>query len=129
MPRWNLTAGAARPNPQGTFKVTNLTLSQTFILQGSEATIANGVPQSCYVINNVSYYTPDTPLKLADQFVNGTNVYKLDQFPTKTVNVAAAYGVSVVTRNHKGWIQLVLKNSLDVMDSWHFDGFGFHVVG
>ena len=129
MRRWNLTVGAARPNPQETFNVTNVTLSQTFTLQGSEATIINGVPQSCYVINNVSYYTSDTPLKLADQFVNGTNVYKLDKFSTKTVNVAAAYGVSVVTGNHKGWIQLVLKNNLDVMDSWHFDGFGFHVVG
>lgn len=129
MRRWNLTAGAARPNPQGTFNVTNVTLSQTFNLQGSKADIVNGVPQSRYVINSVSYYTPDTQLKLADQFVNGTNVYKLDQFPTKTVNATATYGVSVVTGNHKGWIQLGLKNSLDVMDSWHFDGFGFHVVG
>lgn len=124
--RWNMTAGAARPNPQGTFNVTNVTLSRTFILHGSTAEI-NGVPR--YVVNNVSYYTVDTPLKLADYFLNGSGVYHLDQFPETTINLHAAYGVSVVTGNHKGWIELVFKNNLDVIDSWHLDGFGFYVVG
>lgn len=59
MNRWNMTAGAARPNPQlqGTFNVTNVTLSQTFILQNSVAEI-QGHPR--YVVNNVSYLTPNT---------------------------------------------------------------------
>ncbi|KAL4621584.1 hypothetical protein ACB092_06G239500 [Castanea dentata] len=95
--RWNMTAGAARPNPQGTFNVTNVTLSQTFILQNSVAEI-QGHPR--YVVNNVSYLTTNTPLKLADYLNNGL-----------------------------GWIELVFKNHLDFMDSWHFDGFGFYVVG
>jgi iron transport multicopper oxidase len=127
MRRWNLTAGAARPNRQGSFNVTNVTLSQTFILQGSKAAI-DGL--SRYAINNVSYYTVDTPLKLADYLVNGSGVYNLDQFPVKTVNAAAAYGVSVVTGIHKGWIELVFMNNiLDAVNSWHFDGFGFYVAG
>lgn len=124
--RWNMTTGAARPNPQGTFNVKNVTLSQNFILQSSEAEIM-GVPR--YVVNNVSCYTVDPPLKLADHFLNGSGVYQLDQFPVKSVNAEAAYGVSVVTGNHRGWIELVFKNSLDAMDSWHFDGYGFYVVG
>lgn len=124
--RWNLTAGAARPNPQGTFNVTNVTLSQTFLLQGSKGEI-NSQPR--YVVNNVSYLTVDTPLKLADQFVNGSGVYQLDWFPTNSVNTEAAYGVSVSTGIHKGWIELVFINKLDVIDSWHLDGFAFHVVG
>ena len=121
-----MTAGAARPNPQGTFNVTNVTLSQTFILQNSVAEI-QGLPR--YVVNHVSYYTQDTPLKLADYKGNGSGVYDLDQFPVKSVNAEAAFGVSVVTGNHKGWIELVFKNNLGFMDSWHLDGFGFHVVG
>ncbi|KAJ7974997.1 monocopper oxidase-like protein SKU5 [Quillaja saponaria] len=124
--RWNLTAGAARPNPQGTFNVMNVTLSQTFILQGSKAVI-NGIP--LYAVNNVSYYTPHTPLKLADYFVNGTGVYTLDAFPLQSVNAKAAYGISVVTGIHKGWVELIFKNNLDVIDTWHLDGFGLHVVG
>ncbi|KAJ0102170.1 hypothetical protein Patl1_06006 [Pistacia atlantica] len=124
--RWNLTTGAARPNPQGTFNVTNVTLSQNFLLQGSKGEI-NGKRR--YVVNNVSYLTVDTPLKLADQFVNGSGVYQLDWFPTNSVNTEAEYGVSVSTGIHKGWIELVFINKLDVIDCWHLDGFGFHVVG
>ncbi|KAL3523517.1 hypothetical protein ACH5RR_016351 [Cinchona calisaya] len=124
--RWNLTAGAARPNPQGTFNVTNITLSKTFILHGSISEI-DGL--SRYTVNNVSYFTPNTPLKLADQFVNGSVVYQLDAFPVDSINDAATYGVSVVTGVHKGWLEIVFKNDLYVMDSWHLDGFGFYVVG
>ena len=82
-----------------------------------------------YVVNNVSYYTVNTPLKLADYFINGSNVYELDWFPVQSVNAEAAYGISVVTGTHKGWIELVFVNSLDVIDAWHLDGFGFYVVG
>ncbi|KAL6128450.1 hypothetical protein ACLB2K_071805 [Fragaria x ananassa] len=125
--RWNLTAGAARPNPQGSFNVSNVTLSQTFVLESTVAQI-HDLPR--YVVNNVSYYTVPTPLKLADHFVNGSGVYQLDTFPVKSENSTdASYGVSVVTGIHKGWIEIVFKNDLFVMDSWHFDGFGFFVVG
>lgn len=122
-----MTAGAARPNPQGTFNVSNVTLSQTFILHGSRGLI-NGVKS--YLVNNVSYLTPTTPLKLADHFRNGSGVYQLDQFPTHSINDAASYGVSVVTGVHKGWLEIVFVNDLDdEIDSWHLDGFGFYVVG
>ena len=121
-----MTTGAARPNPQGTFNVTDVTISQTFILHGSEAELGG---RRCYTINNVSYLMPSTPLKLADYFVNGSGVYQLDAFPTNSVNQKAALGTSVVTGNHKGWIEIVFKNDFDVMDSWHLDGFGFYVVG
>ncbi|XP_065872041.1 monocopper oxidase-like protein SKS1 [Euphorbia lathyris] len=124
--RWNMTAGAARPNPQGTFNVSNVNITQTFILETSQVVIGN---KSVYAVNNVSYFTPNTPLKLADYFVNGSNVYQLDSFPVDSVNAEAAYGVSVVTGNHKGWIELVFLNQFDIIDSWHFDGFGFYVVG
>ncbi|CAN1339616.1 Monocopper oxidase-like protein SKU5 [Linum perenne] len=125
--RWNLTTGAARPNPQGTFNVNNITISQTFILEASTSKI-EGDPR--YLINNVSYITPETPLKLADRFENGSGVYQLDWFPTNSVNQQAAHGVSVVSGTHKGWIELVFVNALDgFMDSWHLDGFGFFVVG
>lgn len=121
-----MTTGAARPNPQGTFNVTNVTLSQTFILGGSLAEI-DGKPR--YAVNNVSYSNPDTPLKLADHFLNGTGVYTLDSFPVQSVNADAAFGVSVVSGIHKGWIEIVFQNDMDVMDSWHLDGFSFYVVG
>ncbi|KAF8021615.1 hypothetical protein BT93_G1918 [Corymbia citriodora subsp. variegata] len=124
--RWNLTTGAARPNPQGTFNVSNVTLAQTFVLQNSVAEIEGSAR---YVVNNVSHYTPNTPLKLADYFRNGLGVYQLGAFPTRSVNKDVAYRVSVVSGIHKGWLEIVFKNNLDITDSWHLDGFGFYVVG
>ncbi|KAL6128449.1 hypothetical protein ACLB2K_071804 [Fragaria x ananassa] len=124
--RWNLTTGAARPNPQGSFNVHNVTLSQTFILSASTAEI-DGTPK--FTVNNVSYLTPDTPLKLADHLVNGSGVYELDEFSTNSTIVKPERGVFVASGIHKGWIELVFHNDLDVMDSWHLDGFGFFVVG
>ncbi|CAK9163537.1 unnamed protein product [Ilex paraguariensis] len=124
--RWNLTTGAARPNPQGTFNVSNVTLSQTFILHGSTAEI-DGAPR--YTVNNVSYLTPDTSLKLADSFANGSGVYLLDEFSANSSRPMSVNGTFVVSGKHKGWLEIVFKNDLSVMDSWHLDGFGFYVVG
>lgn len=123
--RWNLTTGAARPNPQGTFNVSNVTVSQTFILEGSMGEI-DGAPH--YMVNNVAYLTPDTPLKLAD-YANVSGVYQLDAFPINFTNLVPINGTFVVTGNHKAWLEIVFKNHLLAMDSWHLDGFGFFVVG
>ncbi|CAI0410878.1 unnamed protein product [Linum tenue] len=126
--RWNLTAGAARPNPQGSFNVSNVTVSQTFVLSGSNAQNGNGgVVYS--TVNNVSYMTPDTPLKLADFYSNGSGVYTLDQFSTNSSNGELRQGVFVAAGRHKGWLELVLTNDLGSIDSWHLDGYGFFVVG
>lgn len=121
-----MTTGAARPNPQGTFNVSNVTLSQTFILRASKVNIDGFLR---YTVNNISYLTPDTPLKLADFHNNVSGVYELDKYSTNSSNINATKGVFVASGYHKGWIELVFKNDLNVMDSWHLDGFGFYVVG
>jgi hypothetical protein len=122
-----MTTGAARPNPQGTFNVTNVTLSQTFILTGSRVGDTYGF--SYYTVNDVRYKETDTPLKLADLMTNGSGVYELDKFSTNSSNGNLRHGVFVASGNHKGWLEIVLKNDLDVIDSWHLDGYGFYVVG
>ncbi|KAJ9540131.1 hypothetical protein OSB04_026637 [Centaurea solstitialis] len=124
--RWNLTAGAARPNPQGTFNVSNVTLSQTFILQGSLSNISD---HARYSVNNVSYRVPNTALKLADYYNNGTGTYQLDAYSANSSNVVAIDGTFVVSGAHNGWLEIVFKNDLQVIDTWHLDGFGFYVVG
>ncbi|OIV90604.1 hypothetical protein TanjilG_01685 [Lupinus angustifolius] len=124
--RWNLTTGAARPNPQGTFNVAAAIVSQTFILQASTAMIDH---QSRYTVNNVSYLTPDTPLKLADYYVNGSGAYELDVYSKNSSNDNAVHGVFVASALHKGWLEIVFKNNLDTIDAWHLDGYSFFVVG
>ncbi|XP_011621392.1 monocopper oxidase-like protein SKU5 [Amborella trichopoda] len=124
--RWNMTTGAARPNPQGTFNVTNVTINQTFILHSFPVEIEGNTR---FTVNNISYLTPTTPLKLADHALNGSGVYILDAFPTNAVSPVAAINTSVVTGIHKGWIEIVFANNAPLVDTWHLDGFGFYVVG
>lgn len=122
----NMTTGAARPNPQGSFNVTNVTLSQTFVLNGNISVLDEATR---YTINNVSYITPSTPLKLADQFLNGSGVYELDKYPVHSSLAAQVNGTFVVSGLHKGWLEIVFVNDGIMYDSWHLDGYGFFVVG
>ncbi|MQL95801.1 hypothetical protein Taro_028476 [Colocasia esculenta] len=124
--RWNMTTGAGRPNPQGTFNVRNVTISQTFVLRSSKETI-RGFAR--YTVNNVSYMTPQTPPKLADYYANGSGVYRLDAFPFASVNPEAALETSVVSGTHKAWVEIVFRNEQEAMDAWHLDGFSFYVIG
>ncbi|KHN21284.1 DNA polymerase epsilon catalytic subunit A [Glycine soja] len=108
------------------FHVTNVTIIETFILNASTATI-DGL--SRYSVNNVSYLIPDIPLKLADFFSNRTGVYELDAFSKNTSNANAVRGVFVSSALLKGWTEIVLENNLDIIDTWHLDGYSFFVVG
>ncbi|KAG4921590.1 hypothetical protein JHK86_050403 [Glycine max] len=108
------------------FHVTNVTIIETFILNASTATI-DGL--SRYSVNNVSYLIPDIPLKLAYFFSNRTGVYELDAFSKNTSNANAVRGVFVSSALLKGWTEIVLENNLDIIDTWHLDGYSFFVVG
>ncbi|XP_027090319.2 monocopper oxidase-like protein SKU5 [Coffea arabica] len=125
--RWNLTTGAARPNPQGTFNVSNVTLSQSFLLHGGVTANLDGFVH--YTVNNVSYDTPNTALKLADYALNGSGVYLLDDFPVHHISSLAVKGTFVRSGNHKGWLEIVFFNHHQNIDSWHLAGFGFYTVG
>ncbi|KAF7140241.1 hypothetical protein RHSIM_Rhsim06G0082700 [Rhododendron simsii] len=94
--------------------------------KGSTAQI-NGALR--YTINNVSYLTPATPLKLADYSLNGSGMYPIDKFPVNFSNPVGVNGTFVVSGIHRGWLEIEFRNGLDVMDSWHLDGFSFYVVG
>ncbi|KAF5817591.1 putative cupredoxin [Helianthus annuus] len=74
--RWNLTANAARPNPQGSFHYGTIPITRTVVLANSKATIGGKLR---YAMNKVSHVNPATPLKLADYFnINIPGVFKLN---------------------------------------------------
>ncbi|GLJ55779.1 hypothetical protein SUGI_1197750 [Cryptomeria japonica] len=124
--KWNMTTGAARPNPQGTFNVTNVTINETLILHHG---VANIDGSRRYTVNNISYLTPAIPLKLADYSFNGTGVYVVDDFPLTTISPVAEMKTSVISGNQKTWLEIVLQNDGPDVQSWHLDGYGFYVVG
>ncbi|XP_019195536.1 PREDICTED: L-ascorbate oxidase homolog [Ipomoea nil] len=123
--RWNLTANAARPNPQGSFHYGKITPSMTIVLANSAPII--GAKQR-YAVNRVSHIDPDTPLKLADYF-NITGVFSLNAIQSSPSDGAPSLATAVLPTSLHQFIEIVFQNDEDTMQSWHLDGYDFWVVG
>ncbi|GAB2279687.1 hypothetical protein Dimus_014329 [Dionaea muscipula] len=123
--RWNLTANAARPNPQGSFHYGQIPTSQTIVLANS-APLINGKQR--YAVNRVSYINPDTPLKLADYF-NIPGIFSLNSIQTTPSDGSAYLATAVMPTNLHNFIEIVFQNDEYTMQSWHVDGYDFWVVG
>ncbi|KFK31320.1 hypothetical protein AALP_AA6G097300 [Arabis alpina] len=103
--RLNLSAGAARPNPQGSFKYGQITVTDV------------------YVIVNRSPELIDGRLRTT---LNG--VYKLD-FPKRPMNRHPKVDTSVINGTFKGFMEIIFQNSDTTVKSYHLDGYAFFVVG
>ncbi|KAF8713908.1 hypothetical protein HU200_027889 [Digitaria exilis] len=126
--RWNLTASAARPNPQGSFHYGTITTSRTMVLESSSAAIAGR--RRC-AVNGVTFVVPDTPLKLADNY-NIANVIEWDSLPLRPTGGGGAplrAGTPVVRLNLHEFVEVVFQNTENELQSWHLDGYDFWVVG
>ncbi|KAL7094534.1 hypothetical protein ACP275_11G109700 [Erythranthe tilingii] len=123
--RWNLTANAARPNPQGSFHYGNITKSRTIILANS-APIINGKQR--FAVNQISYNNTDTPLKLADYF-NITGVFTLDSIKSAPSGGPYTIATSVIRTSLHEFVEIVFQNNEEIIQSWHLDGYDFWVVG
>uniref|UniRef100_A0A7N0ZT51 L-ascorbate oxidase n=1 Tax=Kalanchoe fedtschenkoi TaxID=63787 RepID=A0A7N0ZT51_KALFE len=124
--RMNLTANAARPNPQGSFRYGTIPVARTLILSKSEAKIAG---KRRYAVNGISYVNPTTPLKLADWF-NISGVFDLNTFKDKpSATSPAVFGTSVVGTTLHDFVEIIFQNNEKTIQSWHLDGSSFFAVG
>ncbi|KAI3887263.1 hypothetical protein MKX03_023473 [Papaver bracteatum] len=124
--RWNLSASAARPNPQGAYHYGNIKTVRTLVLENTEALIDGKVR---YAVNGISYVNPDTPLKLADWF-NIPGVFELDSIPDMpTPGTPAKMGTPVIGTLLHDFIEIIFQNPEGTIQSWHIDGTDFWLVG
>uniref|UniRef100_A0A0D9WUZ6 L-ascorbate oxidase n=1 Tax=Leersia perrieri TaxID=77586 RepID=A0A0D9WUZ6_9ORYZ len=123
--RWNLTASAARPNPQGSFHYGGIATSRTMVLESSAPAIAG---QRRFAVNGVSFVVPDTPLKLVDNY-NIANVIGWDSVPARPDGAAPRSGTPVVRLNLHEFVEVVFQSTESEIQSWHLDGYDFWVVG
>ncbi|WOL01413.1 hypothetical protein Cni_G10129 [Canna indica] len=123
--RWNVSAGAARPNPQGSFRYGEITVTDVYVLLNRPAEAING--QMRNTLNGISYIAPSTPLKLAQQF-NLPGVYKLD-FPNRMMNRPPKVDTSIINGTYKGFMEIIFQNNDTMIQSYHMDGYAFFVVG
>lgn len=123
--RWNLTANAARPNPQGSYHYGQIPISQTIVLANS-APLINGKQR--YAVNRVSYINPDTPLKLADYF-DIPGIFSLNSIQTTPSDGSAYLATAVIPTFLHNFVEVVFQNDEQTIQSWHVDGYDFWVVG
>lgn len=124
--RWNLTANAARPNPQGSYRYGSIPRTRSLVLANT-APVVNG--RQRYAVNGFTYVNPDTPLKLADYF-NIQGVFTVDNIPAAPPATAAApiFSTSVLRFNLRDFVEVVFQNNEKELQSWHIDGTDFWVV-
>ncbi|KAL5711650.1 Monocopper oxidase-like protein sku5 [Ranunculus cassubicifolius] len=123
--RWNVSAGAARPNPQGSFRYGDITVTDVYLLHNRPAEVISG--KWCTTLNGISYVAPSTPLNLAQHF-NIPGVFKLD-FPNRLMNRPPKFDTSVINGSYRGFMEIIFQNNDTTVQSYHLDGYAFFVVG
>lgn len=126
--RWNLTASAARPNPQGSYHYGQINITRTIKLVNSAV---RGVGKLRYAINGVSHTDPATPLKLAEYYGITDKVFKyniISDSPPTTVGDKVTTAPNVVNVTHRTYIEIILENHEKSIQSWQLDGYSFFAV-
>ncbi|KAB2069323.1 hypothetical protein ES319_A08G089600v1 [Gossypium barbadense] len=101
--RWNLTASAARLNPQGSYHYGSINITRTIKLINAA----------------VSYVEPSTPLKLAEYYNVADKGFKYDNIvddPPAEISKIILDPI-IIFENHENAIQ-----------SWHLSGYSFFAV-
>ncbi|ERN09064.1 hypothetical protein AMTRI_Chr06g175060 [Amborella trichopoda] len=123
--KWNVSAGAARPNPQGSFKYGQIPVTDVYVLLNRAPEMINGKPRTA--LNGLSYIAPTTPLRLAQQF-NVPGVFKLD-FPNQMMDRPPKLDTSIINATYRGFFEIIFQNNDTSVQSYHLDGYAFFVVG
>ncbi|KAM0864941.1 hypothetical protein ACQ4PT_043597 [Festuca glaucescens] len=124
--RWNLSAGAARPNPQGSFRYSSINVTQAYLLRSAAPAEIGGRRRAA--LNGLSFSPPETPLRLADAY-DLKDAYTLD-FPDRP-DAAARPRIarSIINGTYRGFMEIIFQNNDTRMQSYHMDGYAFFVVG
>ncbi|KAL8517862.1 hypothetical protein ACS0TY_009246 [Phlomoides rotata] len=127
--RWNLTASAARPNPQGSYHYGKINITRTIKLVTSAGRKVRG--QTRYSVNGVSHIDPETPLKLAEYYGVAERVFKYnimrDEPPEKGGEIVVT--PNVINATFRDFVELVFENHDKSIQSWHLSGYAFFAVG
>ncbi|CAA7056315.1 unnamed protein product [Microthlaspi erraticum] len=126
--RWNLTASAARPNPQGSYHYGRINITRTIKLANTK-NVVNGKVR--FGLNGVSHVDTETPLKLAEYFGFAEKVFKYniikDEPAAKITDLVVAPNVLNIT--FRTFVEIVFENHEKSMQSFNLDGYSFFAVG
>ncbi|KAK6911075.1 Multicopper oxidase, type 1 [Dillenia turbinata] len=124
--RWNLTASAARPNPQGSYHYGSINITRTIKIANSASTVGGKLR---YAINGASHEDSDTPLKLAEYYGVQDKVFKYntiaDEPPAHDNITKQPVVINAIFRN---FVEIIFENPEKSIQSWHLDGYSFFPV-
>ncbi|XP_068660379.1 L-ascorbate oxidase homolog [Aristolochia californica] len=126
--RWNLTASAARPNPQGSYHYGGIEITRTIKIANTAGSVDGKLR---YAINGVSFVHPTTPIKLAEYYGVTDKVFKYDVIGDEppTVDETIKLDTIVVNGTFRNYVEIVFENNEKGVQSWHVDGYSFFAVG
>ncbi|CAN0887435.1 L-ascorbate oxidase homolog [Linum grandiflorum] len=127
--RWNLTASAARPNPQGSYHYGQINITRTLRLANT-AGRSNGKLR--YAFNGISHVDPPTPLKLAEYYGVADKVFKYDTMkdtPPSSDKVDIVMQPNVMNFTFRNFVEIIFENHEKSIQSYHLDGYAFFAVG
>lgn len=126
--RWNLTASAARPNPQGSYHYGKINITRTIKLANTAGT-ADGKLR--YAINGVSHVDTETPLKLAEYFSVADKVFKYDLIkddPPAKDEEKVLVAPNVLNATFRNFVEIIFENHEKSTQTWHLSGYSFFPV-
>ncbi|MFQ6622430.1 hypothetical protein Gotur_002054 [Gossypium turneri] len=125
--RWNLTASAARPNPQGSYKYGSINITRTIKLANTAHKVDGKLR---YALNGVSYVEPTTPLKLAEYYNVADKVFKYDNIPDDPPSKITKVTMEPIVLNmtHRNFVEIIFENRETAIQSYHLDGYSFFAV-
>ncbi|KAL7116338.1 hypothetical protein ACP275_04G236000 [Erythranthe tilingii] len=124
--RWNLTASAARPNPQGSYHYGKINITRTIKIANSRYQV-NGKLR--FGINGVSHIESETPLKLAEYFGLADKAFNYDLVKDEPSNdKKVVLAPSVVNATFRNFVEIIFENNENTIQTWHLDGYSFFAV-
>ncbi|WOH12483.1 hypothetical protein DCAR_0831987 [Daucus carota subsp. sativus] len=127
--RWNLTASAARPNPQGSYHYGGINITRTIKL-ASTAGKADGKLR--YAFNGLSHTDPETPLKLAEYFDVPDKVFQYDNIkddPPAVDDENVKIEPVVLNSTFRNFVEIIFENHEKSTQTFHLSGYSFFAVG
>jgi len=125
--RWNLTASAARPNPQGSYHYGQINITRTIKLVNS---VSSAQGKLRYALNGVSHVDSETPLKLAEYYGVADKVFKYNTIsdePSATLD-SVTVAPNVINGTFRDFIEIIFENHGKSVQSYHLDGYAFFAV-
>ncbi|KAL1565694.1 L-ascorbate oxidase [Salvia divinorum] len=125
--RWNLTASAARPNPQGSYHYGQINITRTIKLSNSRQVVDGKLR---FAVNGISHVDGQTPFKLAEYFGKAKQVFKYDLVKDEAEqgDHKVVVAPSVKNATFRNFVEIIFENKEKSVQTWHLDGYSFFAV-